>query len=413
MNILTLRGNPGRIIDETMSDAYDRVKVCTLFSRHCAEHRMDNRVHRRFVSPVGSCPVVVMLLLSLVLVPPGCRHKSNTTETAQDARPRLIFRFATEVKPDNKVWDAARLIKQELEKASPNHGIAAGEIQVEFHDRGSVGSDRKVLEACYFGVVEMVMCTSSVVTTIAPSFSLLDMPYLFVDESHHKAVLDGPIGRELLEGLREQRLLGLAFYSCGFRNLFYKRDTGLPPIQEPGDLHGMKIRVMESPVMIASIDALGASATPMPSSELFQALKTGVVDGAENNPRVFMADRYYEAGCNHFTWTEHFANQHVLIVNERWFDQLESRYQQRLRQVVRQIIPEYDRIWAQAVQEAVDQMQAHGVTVSRLADKQHFIQNVGHIHETFLQKNRRIPMDLYHRIKQAQTSVVDNVPQIQ
>jgi len=126
-----------------------------------------------------------------------------------------------------------------------------------------------------------------------------------------------------------------------------------------------------------------------------------------------MADRYYEAGCNHFTWTEHFANQHVLIVNKLWFDQLEARYKQRMRQVARQIIPEYDRIWIQAVQEAVAQMQAHGVTVSRLADKQQFIQKVGHIHETFLQKNRRIPMDLYHRIKQAQTSVVDNVPQIQ
>jgi tripartite ATP-independent transporter DctP family solute receptor len=340
-----------------------------------------------------------VLLFGLAFLMLGCRGEPGNSDTDDSSTPQLVFRFATEVKPDNKVWEATRLIRRELEKASPEHNIAAGEIGVDFYDQGMIGTDRKVLEACYFGVVEMVMCTSSVVTTIDPAFSLLDMPYLFVDEVHHKTVLDGPIGSELLEGLRRQRFQGLAFYSCGFRNMFYKRDPALPPIQGPRDLHGMKIRVMESPVMVASINALGASATPMPSSELFQALKTGVVDGAENNPRVFMADKYYEAGCNYFTWTEHFANQHVLIVNAPWFDRLEARYRRRLCQVARDIIPEYDQLWAQAVQEAVDQMQTYGVTVSHLDDKQRFIRKAVDVHVSFLQKNPSVPMDLYDRIK--------------
>ncbi|UCC99193.1 MAG: TRAP transporter substrate-binding protein [Phycisphaerales bacterium] len=360
---------------------------------------MKNSRYRVYIRSVRGCHSAIVLLSGLAFLLLGCPSEPGDNDLDNSSPPQLVFRFATEVKPDNKVWEATRLIRRELEKASLEHNIKAGEIQVEFYDQGMIGTDRQVLEACYFGVVEMVLCTSSVATTIDPAFSLLDMPYLFRDEIHHKAVLDGPIGTELLDGLRQQRFKGLAFYSCGFRNMFYKRDPALPPIQGPNDLHGMKIRVMESPVMVASINALGASATPMPSSELFQALKTGVVDGAENNPRVFMADKYYEAGCNYFTWTEHFANQHVLIVNAAWFDGLEGRYKQRLCQVVRDIIPEYDQLWAQAVQEAVDQMQAYGVTVTYLDDKERFIRKVGDIHARFLQKNPSVPMDLYDRIK--------------
>jgi TRAP-type transport system periplasmic protein len=339
------------------------------------------------IRTTSCCHPARVLSIGMVLMLLGCRCEPPASDAGDGSIHRLLFRFATEVKPENKVWEATRLLRQELAKASPEHGIVAGEIQVEFYDQGMLGSDRKVLETCYFGVVEMVLCTSSVVTTIDPAFSLLDMPYLFVNEAHHKTVLDGPVGAELLEGLRQKRFQGLAFYSCGFRNMFYKRDPALPPIREPRNLHGMKMRVMESPVMVASINALGASATPMPSSELFQALKTGVVDGAENNPLVFMADKYYEAGCNYFTWTEHFANQHVLIVNAPWFDRLESRYRRRLCQVARDIIPKYDQLWAQAVQEAVNQMQAYGVAVSHLEDKQPFVREVGGIHANFLRKN--------------------------
>jgi tripartite ATP-independent transporter DctP family solute receptor len=326
---------------------------------------------------------------------------TNSSYQPGEVKSKLTFRFATEVKPDNKVWDAARLVKENLEKGSVEDNIKEEEIKVEFYDQGMIGSDRSLLEACYFGVVEMVQVTSSVVTTIDPTFSLLDMPYLFVSEIHHKTVLDGEIGWEILNRLHRKNMQGLAFFSCGFRNLFYKGSHNEPPIRKPEDLHGKKIRVMESPIMVNSINALGASATPMPSSELFQALRTGVVDGAENNPRVFIADKYYEAGCTNFTFTEHFANQHVLIVNAKWFDSLEAKYRDRIRGVVRQIIPEYDDIWKKSVEEALVMMEKNGVRVTQIMDKQPFILRSEPVYQEFFRRYKSVPPSLLDRIRKA------------
>ena len=249
----------------------------------------------------SSLPLFLLLLLQLA----GCEGPAGGEASPSPAKkPELVFRFALQPNPANKVWEAANLVRQELEERSD------GRIQVMFYDSGTLGAERQILETCYLGVVEMVQCTSSVVTTIEPTFSLLDMPYLFIDEEHHQRVMNGPIGQELLDGLRRHRLQGLAFYSCGSRNMFNRAGR---EIRRPEDMKGLKIRVMESPVMLASLNAMGASATPLSAGEMFQALKTGVVDGAENNPQVFISEKFYEAGCMNFSKTRHFANQHVLV----------------------------------------------------------------------------------------------------
>jgi TRAP-type transport system periplasmic protein len=336
-------------------------------------------------------------LLALAL---GACGGDAGAELGRGEGPRLVFRLANELTPDGKIWEVSRLFKEALEQASPDGRIRAGEIEVVFYDQGMVGTERQLLENAYFGVMEVVQINSAIVTTIDPAFSLFDLPYVFVSDEHHKTVLNGPIGEVFLERLRPHNLVGLGFYGLGFRNMFYKAPRG-GCVRTPDDLRGMKMRVIESPIMISAINALGASATPVPFSELFQAMRTGVVDGADNSARVFVSSRFFETGANCFTNTEHFTNQHVLIANAEWLDLLEPKYRERIQEVARSIVPEFDRIWEEATEEALLEMEGHGVTVNEVEDKSAFIARVENVSENFLRSYTHVPRDLYERIRAA------------
>jgi len=321
----------------------------------------------------------------------GCSRPTAALESGRE--PELVFRFALQPNPANKVWDGAQLLREEIEQRSE------GRIKVMFYDSGVIGDERALLMNCYLGVVEMVQCTSSVVTTLDPTFSLLDLPYLFVDEAHHLRVLHGPVGRELLDGLRQHRLQGLSFLSCGFRNLFNARNV---EVTSPEDLRGMKIRVMESPVMIRSINAMGGSATPLSAGELFQAMRTGVVDAAENNATVFVSDKFAEAGARNFSLTEHFATQHVLVANRDWLDRVAREHPDLHRIIVEasdRIRVEYNRRWDAGITASLATIEAAGVKINPVPNKRPFIERARPLWDDFLRRNPEVNPELLTRIQ--------------
>ena len=321
----------------------------------------------------------IIIIISLLFFA-GCQSEPKESE---GAKPKLVFRLANELKPDSKIWEVSNLLRNELEKASPDGTIKAGEIQVVFYDQGTVGSERQLLESCYFDVLEMVQVNSSVVTMLDPAYSILDLPYLFTSQEQHFQVLYGDIGQKFLDRIEKRNLHGLGFYGTGFRNMFYKHRDDEITVESPKDFNGLKIRVMESPVMINSINAIGATATPIPFSELFQSMKTGVVDGAENSARIFMSYKYYESGCNQFTLTEHFANQHVVIANAKWFAALEPKYQKRIEEAIAISQQQFDEVWESTTEESLRDMQEHGVHVNVIKDKTPFIREANKIIEQY------------------------------
>jgi TRAP-type C4-dicarboxylate transport system substrate-binding protein len=342
--------------------------------------------------------VLLALITSLAACGDAGGNRSGGPESGIE--PALTFRLANELLPDGKIWEVSRLFREEMERASPDGTIRAGEIRVIFYDQGRVGTERQLLENAYFGVMEVVQINTSVVSTIDPAFNLFDLPYAFVSEAHHRAVLHGEVGKAFLDRLRERNLVGLGLYGLGFRNMFY-REPRAGCVRRPEDLRGLKMRVIESPIMIAGINALGASATPVPFSELFQAIRTGVVDGADNSARVFTSSRFYETGANCFTLTEHFTNQHILAANRDWFDSLDPRYQRRLMEVAQSIVPTFDSIWEAAVAEAVLEMPEHGVTVNEVEDKSAFISRVSDMPELLFTTFPEVPRTLYEGIRSA------------
>jgi len=232
---------------------------------------------------------------------------------------------------------------------------------------------------------------------LSPRWILHSIPLTcpFLDEEHHQKVLNGEIGTELLNGLNKNQLQGLSFYSCGFRSIYANK-----PITSPEDLAGMKIRVMESPVMIESLIKMGASATPLSSSEVFTALKTGVVDGAENNPNVFVAAAHIEAVKN-YSLTRHFANQHVLVANKKWLDKIKKDHPDLYDLVVRvprDIIPEYNTRWNEAVDQAFRDMIDQGGTIVEL-DNENILRFVENVQPVYEMKSETVPPELVKRIR--------------
>lgn len=336
---------------------------------------------------------IILLGAIIALSTFGCERNAPSDSSDE---PKLIFRLASGMNPNTKLWEPANLFEQELEKASPEHGIEAGEIEVKFYDQGTIGSERQILEAAYFGVIEVVQINTSVVTTVEPSYSVLNLPYLFINDQHLQDVLYGDVGQQMLDKLQEHGFQGLNFFSAGFRNMFYKANQCA---DTPEGLNGLKIRVMESPIMIRGINAIGPSATPIPFSELYQSIRTGVVDGAENSINVFVASRFYEAGINCFTFTEHTTDQHVLVANAEWLESLEPKYRQRILEVSEEVVPEFNLIWEKATQTAAEQIKEQGVTVNNVANKKVFIDRVEQIAERFLSDQPEFARELYQQIK--------------
>ncbi len=340
----------------------------------------------------------IIVIISIILpniFAVGCDSRDNQSkENNSGCNDKIVFRLATNLSKSDIGWETARMIVDELNNQS------GGKIHAKLFDSGSLGAERQLLETCYVGVIEMVLCTSSVVSTIDKVFGLLDMPYLFMDKEHQHNVLNGVIGDEILDGLRDYNFQGLAFYSIGFRNVFNTRDR---EINSPEDMNGLKIRVMESPVMIQSINAMGASATPLSASELFHSLKTGVVDGAENNVNMFTSSKIFEAGCKNYSMTKHFSNQLVLVANREWFDKINHDNPDVaafIRKVSNQIIKDHDIIWDREEFESIEKMKSNDVIINYIDDLSIFRDRVQSVYDNYFKKNPDISADIINRIRE-------------
>ena len=199
---------------------------------------------------------------------------------------------------------------------------------------------------------------------------IFGIPYLFRDADHAFAVLDGPIGRELLESGVVYGLRGLFFYDAGARS-FYTRTA---PIGHPDDLAGLKIRVMRTPMSIKTMQAFGALAAPIDWGELYTALQQGVVDGAENNPPSFATSRHYEI-CNYYSLNEHLRIPDMLLISELFWQRLTERQQQIVRQAAHESVQFQRQLWKETEVQVLETLAAANVKIS-YPEKEPFIRKV-------------------------------------
>lgn len=192
-----------------------------------------------------------------------------------------------------------------------------GKIRVDVYPGGQLGSEENTIEQVQIGVIDMVRTSISPLTRYDDKFNVLMLPYLYNSDVHMFKVLDGNIGLEYLNLLKDINLMGLAWFDSGARNFYNSKK----PIKNPKDMKGLKIRVQESELMMGLIKALGASPTPMAFGEVYGSLQTGVIDGAENNTPSYDSTSHFEV-AKFYTLDEHTRIPEMLIINTNSFNSL-------------------------------------------------------------------------------------------
>lgn len=194
-----------------------------------------------------------------------------------------------------------------------------GTLSVEVYSDGQLGNERDLVEGVSLGTMYMCLSSTGPVGSFAPKMDVLNLPYLFRDNEHAYRVLDGEIGAELSKDLLKSGIRNLSFWENGWRQLTNSKRV----INTPADLKGLKIRVMESQIMVATLNAMGASAVPMGWSEVITSLQQGIIDGQENPIINNVYNGAYEVQ-RHLSLTRHFYNPSVLLINEKFYQGLSA-----------------------------------------------------------------------------------------
>lgn len=235
-----------------------------------------------------------------------------------------------------------------------------GRIEVRIHPNSQLGSEREMIELVQLGALDLVKTSTSPLEGFVPVMGLFSIPYVFRDDAHYWAVLDGPIGQRLLKASEGQRLRGLCFYDAGSRS-FYTRNR---LIRTPADLRGLKIRVQNSRTSMRMVQAMGGAPTPLSFAELYSALQQGVVDGAENNPPSVLSARHHEV-CKHYTLDEHTRVPDIVLMNARTWNRLSREDQTLLKEAAEASAIYQRRLWSEKTEEALVTLREEGVEILR------------------------------------------------
>ena len=218
-----------------------------------------------------------------------------------------------------------------------------GRITMEVFAGGQLGDERSTIEQAQLGVIDIVRTSTSPVGEFYAPMGVFSLPYIFRDQDHFVNVLQGPVGEELLAGLAEADLVGLAYYDSGSRN-FYTTNT---PIRSVADLQGLRIRTQQSQVVLDMMELLGAEPVPMAFGEVYSSLQTGVIDGAENNYPSYGPNgvRHFEV-APYFTEDGHARVPEVVMIAKSTWDSLSPEDQALVREAAQASVPVQFEAWA-------------------------------------------------------------------
>ena len=233
-----------------------------------------------------------------------------------------------------------------------------GKLKVKIFPDGQLGSERESLELLQIGSVAATKVSASILSNFVPEYNVLGIPYLFKDREHQFSVLEGPIGKSILEKGSKFWLRGLCYYDAGSRSFY----TSTKAIRTPGDLKGLKIRVQNNQMAINMVNSMGGAATPMAYGELYAAIQQGVVDGAENNPPSFVSSNHYEIS-KYYTLDEHSSVPDVLLIGTKYWNKLSKEERVWVQEAADESAQAQKEYWRESVNESMKLIKDRGVEV--------------------------------------------------
>ena len=269
---------------------------------------------------------------------------------------------ATDVHPlGYPTVEAIVRLGNKLEKATN------GKYKVQMYPSMQLGGEKEMTEQAQVGALQIARISVGPMGTIVDELNVFNMPFVFKDEAQMRKVIDGPIGEELLTKLTNSsaRLVGLGWMDAGTRNVYTDK-----PITKPADLKGLKIRMMGNPLFVETMNAMGGNGVPLGYNELYSALQTKVVDGAENNPPSMLTANHYQV-VKVYSLTGHLIIPEMFVFSKASWDKLSKEDQTLIRKHSREVQMEQRVLWDKYVGEAEAKLKAAGVQFVT-ADKQAF-----------------------------------------
>ena len=245
-----------------------------------------------------------------------------------------------------------------------------GRITVKMFPSMQLGGEKEAIEQAQIGAIQLARVSVGALGPVIDELNVFNLPFLFRNTAHMQQVIDGPIGRELLDKITDNPkagLVGLCWMDAGARSMY---DTK-KPIVSLSDLKGMKMRVMGNPMFVDMMNALGGNGVAMGYDQVFSALQTGVVDGAENNPPSFVFDNHFTV-AKYYTLTEHLIVPEVLVMSKKAWDGLSKEDQELVRKFSREAQLEERKLWQEYETQAMAKAKAAGIQIIDVADKTAF-----------------------------------------
>jgi tripartite ATP-independent transporter DctP family solute receptor len=256
-----------------------------------------------------------------------------------------------------------------------------GRYRVQTFYSAALGAERESVEGVQLGTLDLTLTSTGPLPNFVPEVAILDIPFLFRDYTHARAVLDGPIGQELLTKFSAKGMVGLAWAENGFRHMTNSKR----PVHVPEDLKGLKMRTMENPIHIEAYKQFGILPTPMAFTEVFTALQQGTVDGQENPLSVITAAKLDQVQ-KYLSLTGHVYSPAVFLMNKAQWDRLSDADKQAFMDAAKEGVKADRARVDDDERKAVADLRARGMTVAENVDKARFQAALGPVYADFAKR---------------------------
>ena len=233
-----------------------------------------------------------------------------------------------------------------------------GRIKIQTFPGAVLGQEKEAVEQVQLGAIQMARISLCVMGPVVNEVNVFNMPFVFRSEAHMRAVIDGPIGQEILDKVTASpaRLVGLGFMDGGSRSLYTKKK-----VTKPDDLKGQKVRMMGNPLFVDTMNAMGGNGIAMAYGEVFTALQTGVIDGAENNPPSYFTANHFSTPAKFYAQTNHLIIPEIFVMSKVAWEKLSPADQTLIKRLSREAQLEQRSLWDKAVEENIGKLKAAGV----------------------------------------------------
>jgi tripartite ATP-independent transporter DctP family solute receptor len=244
-----------------------------------------------------------------------------------------------------------------------------GRLSVQMFAAMQLGGEKEAIEQAQVGAIQIARVSVGALGPVVDELNVFNLPFLFRDTAHMQKVIDGKVGQDLLAKVTASPagLIGLCFMDAGARSMY---DTK-KPIKSIADLKGLKVRVMGNPMFVDMMNNLGGNGVAMGYDQVFSALQTGVVDGAENNPPSFYFDNHYQV-AKFYTLTEHLIVPEMVVFSKKTWDSLSKDDQALVTKFSQEMQLDERRLWELKEKDALDKMKMAGIQIDTIADKKPF-----------------------------------------